>query len=185
MNIVRGRTDVRWAPARFNYAISRLVVLAVAPFIAPKEDPNAVLIVDRNQNSVESWFVSVWVVATLTAYFDVLLQRIMPATAAVIPAILLALAMTQVAFVLSGLAFAPIAHRLVPTGDRDNTRVTSAFLFVELAVPAAWMATLPHWPHFVGFFYFAVIGANALAAIPARLLGRRIAELKRMRGVPD
>lgn len=183
MNIVRDRADTRWAPARYNLAIFRLAVLAIGSRLTPVPEPGIVLAIDRNQNRVETYVMSIWVVTSLSAYAASVLALLIGPAGAAIVAVPLAITFCQVAIVLSGLVLVPLARLVVRSDSADNTELNSALLMGSFALLSLWIASTKLWSRYVGMLFIALLVVNALAAIAVRLMSRKIAEANRARGV--
>ncbi|HVS32787.1 MAG TPA: hypothetical protein VMS98_15190 [Thermoanaerobaculia bacterium] len=178
MRAVRGRADTRWAPSRFNFAIFRLAALVVASRAVVEHRRGEVLVIDRNQNAAESYAVSIWVVASLTAYAASLLAAPLGWIAAAIVALPAVLVLCQAAIVAGGLF-------VLPAIRHDHTRLNSVLLMTSLVAVSAWIASTTLWSRYVGMLFIAIVALNAIAAVPARLLRARMAAADRARGVTD
>lgn len=178
MRAVRNRADARWAPSRFNFALFRLGVLIIGSRMPVQHSAGEVLVIDRNQNSVESYAVSVWLVASLSAYTQSLMVRPIGWIAATLLSVPIVLALLQVIVVAGGFV-------VLPAPGRDHTPFNGALLMTAFAALSAWIASTSLWSRYVGMLFLIIVATNAAAAVVIRLLGAQVAAADRARGVAN
>ena len=177
MRAVRDRADARWAPSRFNFAIFRLAALIIGSRVKLERRAGEVLVIDRNQNSVESYAVSAWVVASLSAYMQSVMVRPIGWIAATLLSVPIVMALLQIIVVVGGLI-------VLPAPGGDHTRFNGALLMTGFSGISAWMASTSLWSRYVGMLFLIIVAMNAVAAIALRVLGKQVAAADRERGVP-
>ena len=175
MRAVRNRADARWAPSRFHFAIFRLAALIIGSRVPVEHRDGEVLVIERNQNSIESYLVSAWIVITLSAYTQSLLARPIGWVAAAIIAVPVVMALMQVMIIA--------AFIVLPAPASDHTRLNGAVLMTGFAALSAWIATTSLWSRYVGMLFLAILAVNGVAAVATRLLRAKIAAADRARGV--
>jgi len=178
MRAVRNRADARWAPSRFNFAIFRLGVLIIGSRVPVEDRADDVLVIDRNQNSVESYAVSFWLVASLSAYTQSLMVRPVGWIAATLLSVPIVLASLQIIVVAGGFV-------VLPAPGSDHTPFNGALLMTVFAALSAWIASTSLWSRHIGMLFLIIVAINATAAVVIRLLGKQVAAADRARGVPD
>ena len=165
MRVVHDRPEVRPLPSRRRFALTRLIAL-----LAPANDDGGaehiVLAIDPDQTPAESHLACFWFTATLACYMAVVLPVILPL--ALVVAVPLAVLSIPVICMLATL----------PLPDGDNTDVSSAALFIVLAIASAYFALQPSWVRFVAWFSLGVLIANALSAAILWLLRGRMRQLE-------
>ena len=149
MKLVRN-ADARWLPSRHRYALARLVAFVLFQKRWLRHRTPNVYAIDRDQSTVESYTISVWILATVTCYLA-------PFTTwwLALPAAMIAI---EIPMYVSGLLL-------------NNVRINSMVLWTLLAIASirgGW----------VGRFFFGVVAANAVAAVILFALRRRIRELE-------
>jgi hypothetical protein len=184
VKVVRNCPPARALPSRRRFALTRL--LAFLGFLGSSgssvdrrgtprnsEDPeeHIVLAIDPDQTASESYLASTWFTASLACYIAAMLPLMLPV------ALVVALPLAAIAIPLICM-FATL-----PMPDRDNTRVSSAALFVLLAIASGFFALDRSWVRFVAWLFFAIVIANAIAAAIVWLLRGRVRELEARCGV--
>jgi hypothetical protein len=177
MRFVRGRTDARWLPSRFNFALFRLLAYQRLRRAGPGTG-QVILGIDRNQNAFESYSVSVWVVLTLTCYVRAILFSAWPLPVGLAVAFPIAGVGIQIPFYVSGLVLAPAWRSLTRSNRASSIDINSATLMTMLLAAAAYFAVHPTWVRFVARSFLAVAATNAVAAVVVHLLRSRIDRLE-------
>lgn len=172
MKIVRGRADARWLPARFNYALFRLYAF-VRMKTAKPEPADVSLIIDRNQNPVESAVLSTWTTATLTCYAADTVFDAWPLPLALLAGFPVALTCLMLPIVVMGLA---LRHR------GYNIPLNSFVMMSSMTVAAVYFARAHSWVRFVAWQFLGAVALNALAAGVMYLLRGAIAEMENAAG---
>lgn len=168
MRSIRDCAEARWLPSRFRYALFRLFAYVKLRQARPEPRPGLLLVVDRDQNPIESSALSLWVLLTLSAWVTYELMRLVPAAAAVVLAPL-------AAAVLIELPLFVICLPLARLGVRMDPQASSVVFLSLLTVAAGWYALVPAWVRFVSWQFLAGLGLNGAAALVAFALRRRIA----------
>ncbi len=150
------------AAARHRFALFRLAALLRPPKPVP---PNVMLFMDRDQNAIDHYAASIWIVLTLTCYVAATLFASWPVAAALLIAFPIAAAVVQMSVVLVGLLTMRAPHR---------QRINSVALMTCLIALAAYFARATSWVRFVAWFFLGVVALNALAAAIVFLLRGRI-----------
>jgi hypothetical protein len=174
--MVHGNAAARWLPSRHNFALFRLFAFLRLRNAGP-EAADVILNIDRYQSNVETWTVTVWVLASATAFLTTVLPLPLAFLAAVVG--------IQAALITSGLVFAPLWNAL--TGrETPGVRVSSFVIMGVLAAGAAYCTTRPAWVRFAGWQFLSLVALNAIAAAIVFLLRAQIAELETsIGGVPS
>lgn len=168
MKIVRGRADARWLPSRFNFALFRL--FAFLRLRAAKPDTRDVsLIVDRNQNNLESYSLAAWTTLTVTCYAAGTLLESWPLPLALLAGIPLAITLMEIPVVVLGLLFRRRA---------SNIGLNSVVLMSLLIGAALYFARAQSWVRFAAWQFLAGVVLNAIAAPLLFVLRGRIARLE-------
>lgn len=175
MKIVRGRADARWLPARFNFALFRLFAYMRMRTAKP-EAKDVSLIIDRNQNGLESPIIGVWCTLTLTGFAVGTLFENWPLPLAILPGVVLAITALEVPVFVVGLAFR----------KRQNNIPLTSFLLMSgligIAVFFARAQSVQTWVRVVAWQFLAGVGLNALAAPFAFLLRGSFAKMEKAFG---
>ncbi len=164
MKIVRGRADARWLPSRFNFALFRLLACAMMRAATP-EHRDVSLIIDRNQNNIESHLVGIWTTLTLTCWIAGTLFASWPVPLALIAALPVAAASLQIPVVT-----VPLLRR-----GTDNVRLNSIIIMTLLIAAALYFARAHTWIRFAAWQFLGGLALNVLAAPFAYLLRGSIA----------
>lgn len=169
MRFVRDRAEARWLPSRFRYALFRLLAFVKLRNAKPEPAPGLLLMIDRDQNALESMSMAVWIVATMTAFVTYELDRVLPLGVAIVPAFFVALLLIEIPIHPIGLS--------LPRG-RMNVDTQTWCNLALIAAAAAWYASRPAWVRFAGWqflFFLLLNGAASLVVLPLR---SRIAALE-------
>jgi hypothetical protein len=177
MRFVRGRTDARWLPSRFNFALFRLLAYQRLRTARP-ETGDTILGIDHHQSAFESYSVSVWVVLTLTCYVWALLFSAWPLPVGLAVAFPIAGVGIQIPFYVSGLVLAPAWKSLTRSNPASNIDINSAMLMTMLIAAAAYFAVHPTWVRFVARLFLVAVATNAAAAVVVYFLRNRIDRLE-------
>ena len=172
MKIVRGRADARWLPARFNYALFRLYAFLRMKTAKP-EPADVSLVLDRNQNPIESAVLSTWTTATLMCYAAETLFDAWPLPLALLAGIPVAITALEIPIVALG----------VPLRNRGYNIPLHSFVLMSLLTAAAlYFARAQSWIRFVAWQFLGAIALNAIAAGIVYLLRGAIAEMENATG---
>lgn len=168
MRIVRGRADARWLPSRFNFALFRLYAF-VRMKTAKPEPADVSLVIDRNQNPIESAVLSVWTTATIACYAAGTLFASWPLPLALLAGIPVAITCLEIPIVVVGLAL---------RNRENNIPLNSAVLMVLLIAAAAYFARAQTWVRFAAWQFLAAVALNAVAAAIVFSMRDTIAEME-------
>ncbi|HUR81668.1 MAG TPA: hypothetical protein VM733_12945 [Thermoanaerobaculia bacterium] len=171
MKIVRGRADARWLPSRFNFALFRLLAFSMMRVAAP-EHRDVSLIIDRNQNNLESHLVGLWTTLTVTCWLAGTLFASWPVPLALVVAFPLA---------INCLSF-PVVAMLAARRGATNVGLNSVMIMTMLIIAALCFARAHTWIRFVAWQFLGGIALNAIAAPFAYLLRGSIAEMDNAAG---
>lgn len=168
MKIVRGRADARWLPSRFNFALFRLI--AYARMRGTKPEPRDVsLILDRNQNNLESHLLSAWTTLTVACYAAGTLFDEWPVALALLAGVPVAITCLEIPIVAIGLALR----------RRENNIGLNSIVLMSLLIAAAlYFARAHSWIRVAAWQFLAGVALNALAAPVAFLLRGSITEME-------
>jgi hypothetical protein len=168
MKIVRGRADARWLPSRFNFALFRLYALLRMKTSKPQL-ADVSLVIDRNQNPIESAVLSTWTTATVTCYAAGTLFASWPLPLALLVGVPVAITCLEIPIVAVG----------VPLWRRENNIPLNSFVLLTLLTGAAvYFARAESWVRFAAWQFLAAVGLNAIAAGIVFLLRGEIAEME-------
>ncbi len=168
MRIVRGRADARWLPSRFNFGLFRLYAFLRMKLAKP-QPADVSLVIDRNQNPVESAVLSTWTTATIACYAAGTLFASWPLPLALLAGIPVAITCLEIPIVAVGLA---LRHR------ENNIPLNSAVLMLLLVAAAAYFARTQSWVRFAAWQFLAVVALNAIAAVIVFSLRGAIADME-------
>ena len=167
MKIVRGRADARWLPSRFNFALFRLI--AYVRMRGMKPDPRDVsLIVDPNQNNLESHLLAAWTTLTVACYAAGTLFDDWPPALALLAGVPVAITCLEIPIVTVGL----FVRR------KNNIGLNSVVLMSLLIAAALYFARAHSWVRFAAWQFLGGIVLNALAAPVVFLLRGGISEME-------
>ena len=168
MRIVRGRADARWLPSRFNFALFRLYAF-LRMKTAKAEPADVSLVLDRNQNPLESAVLSTWTTATLACYAAGTLFEAWPLPLALLAGVPVAITCLEIPIVLVGLL---LRHR-------ENNIPLNSFVLMSLLVAAAvYFVRAQSWIRFAAWQFLGAVALNAIAAVIIFLLRGEIAEME-------
>lgn len=171
MRIVRGRYDARWLPSRFNYGLFRLY--AYARMKTAKAEPRDVaLVIDANQNPIESFAIGVWATLTLACYAAGTWFESWPLPLGVLAGVVVGLTALQLPIIVIGLA----------RRTRNNIPLNSAVMMALLIGAAVFFAGAASWIRFVAWQFLAVVALNAVASALVFLLRHTVAEMEHAAG---
>lgn len=168
MKIVRGRADARWLPSRFNFALFRLFAWVRMRFAKP-QPRDVSLIIDRNQNNLESYSLAAWATLTVTCYAAGTLFESWPLPLALLGGVPVAITCLEIPIVAVGL----ILRR-----RENNIGLNSVVLMSLLIAAALYFARAQTWVRFAAWQFLGGIALNALAAPLVFLLRGSIAEME-------
>ena len=169
MKVVRGRADARWLPSRFNFALFRLFAY-VRMRNAKPEPRDVAMVLDRNQNPIESFAISVWAPLTLACYMAAFLS------VSFFLAIPMAIVLIQVAIGVAGIVVMPLRRGRDAIGP---ITILLTLLFLGMTI---WFTRSQSWVRFVAWHVLILFGLNAIAAGVVFLLRGAIADFERAVG---
>ncbi len=168
MKIVRGRADARWLPSRFNYALFRFYAFLRMKTAKP-HPADVSLVIDRNQNPIESVVLSTWTTATLACYAAETLFDAWPLPLALLAGIPVAITALEIPIVAVGVS---LRHR-------GYNIPLNSFVLMSLMTVAAWYFTRAQsWIRFVAWQFLGAVALNAIAAVIVYSLRGAIAEME-------
>jgi hypothetical protein len=168
VKIVRGRADARWLPSRYNFAIFRLIAYARMRG-ATTELRDVTLIVDRNQNNLESYGIAAWVTLTVVCYLAGTLFATWPLPLALLAAVPVAITLLELPILVVGVCL--LRRR------ENNIGLHSVVVMSLLIAAALYFARAESWLRFVAWQFLGALAVNALAAPIAFLLRGSIADM--------
>jgi len=168
VKVVRGRADARWLPSRFHFALFRLYAF-VRMKLAKPEPADVALVIDRNQNPLESALLSVWTTATLACYAAETLFASWPLPLALLAGVPVAITCLEIPIVIVGLM---LRHRAT------NIPLNSFVLMTLLIALALYFARAQSWARFAAWQFLGTVALNAVAAGIVFLLRGSIAEME-------
>lgn len=172
MKVVHGRADMRWLPSRFNFALFRLYAY-VRMKLATPVPADVTLVLDRNQNPIESAVLSTWTTATLACYAAETLFDAWPLPLALVAGIPVAITCLEIPIVSIGLALR----------NRANNIALNSFVLMSLLIAAAaYFARAQSWIRFAAWQFLGAVTLNAMAAVVVFLLRGSIAEMESAAG---
>ena len=168
MKIVRGRADARWLPSRFNFALFRLIAYARMRGAEP-EPRDVSLMIDPNQNNLESHLLGAWATLTVACYAAGTLFDSWPLPLALLAGVPVAITCFEIPIVLVGLS---LRRR------ENNIGLNSVVLMSLLIAAALYFARAHTWVRFAAWQFLGGVALNALAAPLVFLLRGSIAEME-------
>ena len=168
MRVVRGRADARWLPSRFRYSLFR--VFAYMRMRAAKPELRDVsLMIDPDQNNLESHLVGIWATLTLACFAVGSLLASWPLPLAIPVAILIAITCLEIPIVIVGLL-----------RKRENNIGLNSVLLMSLLIAAAlyFARAQQLWMRIAAWQFLGGVTLNALAAPFAFLLRDSIAKME-------
>ena len=160
MNIVRGRADAHWLPARYNFAIFRLYGLVRMRF-AKAAPADVAMVVDRHQSAIENFTVGAWTTLTLAAFVVSVLVNTWTLSLALVAAIPIALVLMHIPILTFGIVF---------IRRENNLRLNSIVLMLTMTGASLYFARSTSWVRFAAWQFLAVLAINGIAALAALLL---------------
>ncbi len=171
--MVWNRAEARALPSRYRYALSRLLALAAPRRVTIEHGVRTATAIDRDQCAAEHYTVAVLVWLITSSYVaGIITARVRPAWWA--PLLLLDLLATPLLLQIPMY----IAGGLLLRG-RNNQELNTLLTFVLLLIPSSYAAVSASWTRWVAWLFFALVIADALAAVILWPMGRRIAEMER------
>ena len=178
------RPEGRWLPSRYRYAIFRLTAFLLlrrsAPYQPATPERRYALIIDRDQNPIESFALSLFLVTWSSACASIAATRyagVRPALAAGLFPILLVIMpfILQVVLYVVGGLLAVFRRVGLPVAEANHGVQTATFFLVMLA--AATIVSTSGRPALaiLGWSWFALLGINGAAALMMRLLAKPVA----------
>lgn len=171
MKVVHGRADARWLPSRFNFALFRLYALARMKLAGP-EPADVSLVIDRNQNPIESAVLSTWTTGTLACYAAGTLFESWPLPLALLAGVPVAITCLEIPIVVVGLL---LRHRA-------NNSLNSFVLLSLLIAAAAYFVRAQSWIRFAAWQFLGAVALNVIAAVIVFPLRGSIAEMENATG---
>jgi hypothetical protein len=172
VKIVHGRADARWLPSRFNFALFRLYAF-VRMKLARPQPADVSLVIDRNQNPIESAVLSTWTTATLSCYAAGTLFETWPLPLALLAGVPVAITCLEIPIVAIGLL---LRHRAT------NIPLNSFVLMSLLIAAALYFVCAQSWIRFAAWQFLVAVALNAAAAVIVLLLRGSIAEMENATG---
>ena len=172
MKLVHGRADARWLPSRFNFALFRLYAF-VRMKLAKPEPADVSLVIDRNQNPIESAALSTWTTATIACYAADTLFASWPLALGLLAGIPVAITCLEIPIVAIGLL---LRHR------ENNIPLNSFVMMSMLLAAALYFARAQSWIRFAAWQFLGLVALNAIAAGIVLLLRGNIAEMENATG---
>lgn len=169
-NIVRDRAEAKWLPSRHRYALMRLLAFLILRNARPKPQPGLILVIDRDQSTLENLFTSVWATLTVVCYMSALLRGWWK-----LAAIPLGWIVIQLPLYVLGAALMPLFGRSLAA---NNHRANSVLYWSLMFVASAYFVTQEGIQRWVAYGFFVLLTLNALAAIILFPLRRKVAELE-------
>lgn len=168
MKVVRGRADARWLPSRFHYAVFRLYAF-VRMKLARAEAADVALVIDRDQNPIESTALAAWTTATIACYAAATLFGSWPLPLALLAGVPVAITCLELPIVIVGLMLR----------RRQNNIPLQSFILMTLLIgAAAYFARTHTWARFAAWQFLGAVALNAVAALIMFLLQNHVAEME-------
>jgi hypothetical protein len=159
MKLVRGRAEARFLPSRHHFALFRLAAF-VRMRKAKPEPRDVVMILDRDQNAIDHYATSLWIVLTLTCYLASTLFAFLPLPAGLVVSLPVAAAASHLPYFITALGIAPIMAR-----GESHIRVNSVAMMSILLLLAAYFVRSTSWVRFAGWQFLAIAALNGIAAL--------------------
>lgn len=176
MKVVRGRADARWLPSRFNFALFRLYAYLRMKNAKP-EPADVELVIDRNQNPIESTVLSTWTTATLACYVAGTLFASWPLPLALFAGVPVAITLLEIPVIVLGVSLL----------RRDNNITLNSIAMMMMLIGAAvYFARAESWIRFAAWQFLGALALNGIAAAIVFLLRGSIAEMESaVGGIPS
>jgi hypothetical protein len=172
VKVIHGRAEARWLPSRFNFALFRLYAL-VRMKLARPSPADVSLVIDRNQNPIESATLSAWTTATLACYAATTLFDHWPLPLGLLAGVPVALFCLMIPIVAVG----------VPLRRRTNNIPLHSFNLMLLQIGAAvYFARAQSWVRFAAWQFLGFVALNAIAAGVLFFLRAHVAEMESSTG---
>jgi hypothetical protein len=171
---VHDEPRAKWLPARYRFALGRLaalLMLRAAPAKSRGGPEHLALVVDRDQNAIEAYVLSLVWTATVSSYIAVVLPLLLPV------ALLVAVPLSAIAMPLLCM-LSTLALR-----DTDHTSLNSIWLLSLLTLFSVYFAMQPSWVRLVAWAFLALVALNLLAAAALWLVRERVRALEARCGV--
>ncbi|MBV9493810.1 MAG: hypothetical protein JOZ54_06160 [Acidobacteria bacterium] len=170
MNIVRDRAEARWLPSRHRYALMRLIAFLILRNARPKPQPGLILVIDRDQSTLENLTTSIWATLTVMCYMSTAMHGWWKLAAIPVGWIVI-----QLPLYILGAAMMPLFGRSL---EANNHRLNSVFYWSLMTIASAYFVTRSGINRWLAYVFFAVLTLNALAAVILFPLRRKVAELE-------
>jgi len=168
VKIVRGRADARWLPSRFNFALFRLYAFLRMKNAKP-EPADVSLMIDRNQNPIESAVLSTWTTATIACYAAETLFASWPLPLGLLAGVPIAITCLEIPLIAVGV---PLWRRA------NNIPLNSIVLMSLLTAAAIYFARTESWVRFAAWQFLIAVALNGIAAAIVFLLRGAIEEME-------
>lgn len=152
MNVVRGRAEARWLPARHRFALFRLFAHVKSRTAKAEPREGLMLMLDRDQSAYEHYAVSTWIVLTVTCYLAATLFGAWPLPLALVAAIPATAVAIEIAVCVNGLVF-------------GNARRNGIAFMLLMTAASAYLVTAATWVRFAAGQFLALLALNAVAAV--------------------
>lgn len=178
MTYVRGRTDARWLPSRYNFALFRLAAY-LRLRRAHARTAHVKFFIDRHQSAFENSAVAIWITLTVACYIAATLFGDWPVAASVPLSVLLSAAVgIELPVVVSGAIVAPVWKAVTGSRDDNHIRFNSIVVMTTFILAALYFAASESWARYAAWQFLALVAANALASFVVFLLRRPVARLE-------
>ena len=173
MRFIRDRADARLLPARYRFALSRLVAWIRLLSAPPRHQKGLAIAIDRDQTAIEH-HVAGWGTTVITAiYLAALFARQMNGLLAALSALLLAPLVVQLPMFAVGGFLSAVGH------GQTTSRWNSAATFAALFLASVYFASTSGLPRVVACGFLMLIGLNAIVAGFLWIVRDRVAESER------
>jgi hypothetical protein len=166
LRIVRNRSDARWLPSRFNFALFRLFAFLRLRSARPEPHPGLMLSIDRYQSAAENYLVCMAMVVVVAFYF----AAIFDSFAIALPAAIIWLQLH--------ILIARAILRVFRSGDSNTVGGGSLIIMFSVIAVAVYFALRESVALYAARVFLAIVVLNAIAAAVMFLLRRRVAEIE-------
>ncbi|HVR41708.1 MAG TPA: hypothetical protein VMU84_21605, partial [Thermoanaerobaculia bacterium] len=149
MNVVRDRAEARWLPSRHHYALFRLFASLRYRFAKPQPVRGLMLMIDRDQSTLENFTTGLWMLATLIAF--------LAAQVGFLIAIPLSLIVIQLPLHTLG----PLIRRVAKVPGQQATSIATLTLY---ALAAAYYTQSPTWIRYIAWQFLGILALNAIVS---------------------
>lgn len=177
MRLIEGRAEARWLPSRHYFALFRLAAYLRLRHAEPRHF-QGLLMADAHQSTFETYAVGTWYTATAACFAAVLAPAGWPVPAKIALGFVIALTAVQATIVVVGAVVLPLWSAATRRPNESQMRINSFVLMLLLFAAAIALARYDSWERLLAWQCIALFGANAVAAVIAFTLRRRIAELE-------